>query len=158
MRGMGEAVATASNAAVGLYKVGIPIDRIVIPIACMTGSQVIFAAVYLLDPCFPVMCYLTTNLIFRRDMDEAAKYFLALLDCIVAMEKYIDGAVSLTPRSGNELDLMALDLEKYHTKDLDNFFRNRESDEESIRHFLSVTEKLISNTEAFLFAPHNSPW
>ena len=153
LRGLGEVVAFASNAAVALYRVGLPSDRIVIPIVSMTGMKAQFGAVYLLDPCFPTFCCLTESLSFYYDTEEIAKYFLAMLEYTLEMERYIKeigvkGGLH-PPRTSNPYELMGLDPEKYHIKDMKDFFLNSSNCASSIFHFLETTEKLGNNGDSF---------
>jgi hypothetical protein len=141
LRGAGEATAIASNAAMALFKVGFPIDEIVIPIVSLTGTQVQFAALYLLEPCFPAVCFLTTPLRVADEINTIAKYLCAMHDFTIQLEQ-ITGACGLTPRDPKQMELSA---EKYYFKKMDQFFStytNDESKEKSVNHFLRITEKL----------------
>eukprot|EP00978_Attheya_sp_CCMP212_P027746 scaffold93667_cov48-Attheya_sp.AAC.1 len=140
--GAGEATALASNAAMALFKVGLPIDEIVIPIISLTGTQVQFAALYLLEPCFPVVCFLTTPLRLADESNTIAKYLCAMHDFTIQLERYIAATRGLPPRDPKQMELSA---EKYYFKEMDQFFStyiNNESKEKSVNHFLRVTEKL----------------
>jgi hypothetical protein len=151
LRGFGEVVASATNAAVALYREGLPNDRIVIPVVSMTGAQAMFGAVYLLDTCFPTLCFLTKALSFYEDKEEIAKYFLAMLEYTLQMEQYIEetGVEGFEPRTGDPYELMELNEEKYHLKEMKNFFWNSTDSARSIDHFLRITEKLGDNSDSF---------
>lgn len=151
-RGAGEVVANASNAAVAMYKAGVPTERIVIPIVSFTGILVQFAAVYLLKPCFPVVCFLTGLLRFKEEGQEIAKHLLAMRDFTISTEQYIinnmdqlaqPGATETTITNTHEREeWMALNVDQHHVKDINHFFLARNGRRMSFNHFLRVTEPL----------------
>ena len=53
--GHGEGIANATNAAMAMAWMGIPRDRIVVPVFTTTGSLAQVAAVYLLEPSLPTL-------------------------------------------------------------------------------------------------------
>ena len=145
--GTGEGVSLASNAAVGLFKVGIPIDQIVIPIVSFTGSLFQFAAVYLLEPCFPAVCFLTHPLrsALKNDCENIAAHLCAMRDFTIQLEGYIADAHKATGLVRRESVKMLLSPETYHFKTMDRFFTcftNDASKEISMNHYLRVTERL----------------
>jgi hypothetical protein len=126
-----------------LLKVGLPIDEIVIPIVSLTGTQIQFAALYLLEPCFPTVCFFTTPLRLADEGNTIAKYLCAMHDFTIQLEEYIAATRGLSPPRGPKQ--MELSVEKYYFKKMDQFFStytNDESKEKSVNHFLRVTEKL----------------
>lgn len=155
LRGVGEVVAHASNAAVAMYKVGFPTDKIVIPILSLTGASFQFGAVHLLEECCPAFCCLTDELLVSKDMDTIAKYLGAMVDYTAQLEDYISGrkdstAGPLAPREGTN---MSLNPEKYFMKKMSRFFAcyvEDPSKEMSLNHFLRITEKLHGFTGACL--------
>lgn len=153
LQGAGEATAIASNAAMALFKIGLPVAEIVIPILSFTGTQVQFAAVYLLEHTFPAVCFLSLPLQLQTESIHVAKYLCAMLDFTVQLE----GNVSRKHEAGELVSRkqykMELSPEKYYWKKMDQFFPCYDGDpskERSLNHFLRVTEKMKSLKTACL--------
>lgn len=147
LRGAGEATAIASNAAMALFKIGLPVADIVIPILSFTGTQVQFAAVYLLEHSFPAVCFLSRPLQIQTESIRVAKYLCAMLDFTVQLEGVVSGKHEAGELVSRKQFKMELSPERYYLKKMDQFFACYDGDpskERSLNHFLRVTEKLKS--------------
>ena len=78
--GHGEGISNATNAAMAMATIGIPRDRIFVPVFTTTGSLVQVAVVYLLEPRLPAVCFVTPPLRLSEEEDclEAAKILVAM--------------------------------------------------------------------------------
>ena len=146
LAGTGEVIANATAAAVAMLRQGIPFNNVVVPILTTSGRMVQVAAVYMLEPSLPAVCFLSNNMDLANE-DHATK----VARIILAMAKHAD-KIETFVRTGLEKGTliakpdidMRFDNEKYHVKLIKNFFSccGPSLVESSILRLLAITSKI----------------
>jgi len=148
--GHGEGIANATNAAMAMAWMGIPRDRVVVPVFTTTGSLAQVAAVYLLEPSLPTVCFVSKVLQLSEEEDrvKAAKILVAMSHHCNDMEQFV-ASNSLNSVSGMP---MRLETEKYHFKSMNEFFScfGPGAEGASLTRMLDVTQKLADTPYACL--------
>lgn len=150
--GHGEGIANATNAAVAMATIGIPCERIVVPVFTTTGGLVQVAAVYMLEPSLPTVCFVTPKLdLFEQEGRlKAAKILIAMSRHCNEMEQYVAANANSLTRVDNVT--MRLDNEKYHIKSMADFFPclGEGAEGASFSRMLDVTRQLADTDYACL--------
>ena len=118
-----EAIAHATNVAMGLFARGLAPEEIIVPVLSSNGRLLQVSAVYFLrESTFPVVCFLTTvlDLFDDRGLDIAATALSKMLlhcDSITEKLTILEGQ----PQSRNTSPEMELNLSVYFIKPLSKF-------------------------------------
>lgn len=122
--GVGEAIAMASAAAVAMARLGMPTKDVVVPVLSSTGDSLQVAAVYMLEPSLPTVCFVTHILALSKPEDrvKAARIIAAMASHADKVEDFFSKSMQtncLTPRP--EI-AMEYDETIYQVKLMKDFF------------------------------------
>jgi hypothetical protein len=121
---IGEAIANATAAAVEMARLGMPAKDVVVPVVSTTGKIVQVAAVYMLEPSLPVVCFVTHDLLLSKAEDrvKAAQVFVAMAQHADKVETFFAGCIQSNTLTPQPNITMRYDSEIYHAKLIKNFF------------------------------------
>lgn len=139
-----EAIANATNVAMGMVARGVKSSEVVVPIFSCNGRLVQVLAVYSLpETTFPVVCFLTT--VYLTCLIRLAWPWLLqrALDKMILHCKSVDVLCSAA-KPLQETPPMSLDTDRYHIKKINDFFSSCGDGmvDESVSRFFTLTSEL----------------